>query len=163
MVIVHTSSVEDRSVLCMIYPLSCHAKYFKVDICCFSARYAKSKSKDSDWLWDMIMCRCDVSSCMWTIAPVSLHYKNRSSPTCWSSITCSHPDITPIIQSKILKSYVSPSLETHGWFRYVPLSPSPVGQIACKHSYSWIIHKSSHYKLQMRFNQSNRSFHNEFG
>ena len=52
---------------------------------------------------------------------------------------------------------------THGWFWYVPLSPSPVGQMACKHSYSWIIHRSSHYKLPMRFNQSNRSFHNEFG
>ena len=37
------------------------------------------------------------------------------------------------------------------------LSPSPVDQIACKYSYSWIIHKSSHYKLLMRCNQSNRS------
>ena len=67
------------------------------------------------------------------------------------------------VNSRPKSVFKDPSSVTHGWFRYVPLSPSPVGQIACKHSYSWIIHKSSHYKLQMRFNQSNRSFHNEFG
>jgi hypothetical protein len=42
-----------------------------------------------------------------------------------------------------LTSNVCASSVTHGWFRYVPLSPSPVGQIACKHSYSWIFKVSN--------------------
>ena len=47
-----------------------------------------------------------------------------------------------------IHSTLTSSSVAHGWFRYVPLSPSPMGQIACKHSYSWIIHKSSHYNFK---------------
>jgi hypothetical protein len=39
---------------------------------------------------------------------------------------------------------------THGWFRYVPLSPSSVGQIACKHSFSWIF-KVSNKPIKITF------------
>jgi len=40
------SSVVDRG----IKPWLCHTKYYKIDICCFSAKHAAFRRKGKDWL-----------------------------------------------------------------------------------------------------------------
>ena len=41
-----SSAVVDRG----IDPRSCQTKDYKIDICCFSARYAALRRKSKDWL-----------------------------------------------------------------------------------------------------------------